>query len=380
VTAPRHGIRPPARRWLALMGAAALLLALGCQPSAGTGGGARKADPFTQIVIETADGDIRFEVLADLAPDTVSAVATMVLTGTYDDKTFFQRQDGAYLQFGDADAERSVLTDPVPFKVTGEPMDRGSVALGWVGTRSRTSHRMIFPLTRLDPTLDDKFTVFGRVVSGMDVLDRIAEGSGIRRISARLNRPVVRIQTAKGNIIIEMDPDLAPNTVQRVSDLVCQSFYDGLTFHRVEPALIQGGDPNGDGTGGSGLTIPGEFSDNSFLRGIVGMARQADDPDSADSQFFIMKDEVRSFDGNYTVLGIVIGGMDVVDQIEVGDVMSSVTLEFDLQGRDCQGGNDAPPPDDAGIGGTPPTDQDPDVTTTPPTDTGGTTSTTDPST
>jgi len=360
------------RPWLALAG---LALAFGCQPSVDTGGGVAKTDDgFTQIVIETDDGDIRFEVLQDVAPNTVSEVATLILKGEYTGKTFFQRQDGAYVQFGDPDAEAALLPDPLSFESSGEPLDRGYVALGWAGARSRPTDRMIFPLTRLDPNLDSQYTVFARVVSGMDVLDRMVEGTGIRRISARLNRPIIQIQTAKGAIIVELDPISAPNHVQRISDLVCQAFYNGLTFHRVEPALIQGGDPNGDGTGGSGTTIAAEFTANSFVRGTVGMARKSDDINSADSQFFIMKQEVRQFDGNYTYLGQVIGGMDVVDAIEVGDVMSSVSLQFDLQGRTCEGGSDAPPPDDAGIGGQPPDDQNPDVTTTPP---DGSTTTTD---
>lgn len=366
LTAVRPGTWGVARRWLAVAGLAAFALALGCQPSVSTGGGGQVTNDFTQVVIETADGDIRFEVLQDVAPDTVSAVATMILTGTYDDKTFFQRREGAYVQFGDPDSEASVIPGGIPFELTGEPLDRGTVALGWVGTRSRASHRMIFPLTRLDSRLDNQYSVFARVVSGMDVLDRIAEGTGIQRITARLNRPIIRIQTAKGNIVVELDPTLAPNHVARVSDLVCQAFYNGLTFHRVEPALIQGGDPNGDGTGGSGVTIGAEFNDGRFFRGAVGMARLADNVNSADSQFFIMKQQVREFDGNYTYIGQVVGGMDVVDAIEVNDVMSSVTLQFDLQGRTCDDGSDAPPPDDAGIGGQPPDDQDPDVTTTPP--------------
>lgn len=350
-----------------MFGVAALAaLTLGCQPSAGGGGGAQKAEPFTQVVMTTPAGDIRFEVLQDVAPEAVGAVATMILTGVYDNKTFFQKRDGAYVQFGSFDAESGVLTDPLPFELTGEPMDRGYVALAWVGARSRPSNRFIFPLTRLDPRLDSQYTVFARVVSGMDVLDKIAQGTGVIQITARLNRPVVRIQTAKGNIVVQLDPTSAPDTVQRVSDLVCQSFYNGLTFHRVEPALIQGGDPNGDGSGGSGVTIPAEFTDHSFLRGAVGMARLPSDVDSADSQFFIMKQEVRAFDGNYTYIGDVIGGMDVVDAIEVGDVMSSVSLQFDLQGRTCEDASDSPPPPDAGAGGQPPNDQDPDITTTPP--------------
>ena len=123
-----------------------------------------------------------------------------------------------------------------------------------------------------------------------------------------------------GRITIEMRPDLAPKHVKRIKELVRQGFYDGLTFHRViEGFMAQTGDPKGDGTGGSGQKIPAEFTNKeSFTRGTVGMAR-ASDPDSADSQFFIMLEDGPFLDGKYTIWGRVTDGMNHVDWIKKGD-------------------------------------------------------------
>jgi len=121
-----------------------------------------------------------------------------------------------------------------------------------------------------------------------------------------------------GTVIIEMRPDLAPNHVARVKELTREGFYDGLKFHRViDGFMAQTGDPRGDGTGGSGQNIDAEFSNASFERGTVGMAR-SQNPNSADSQFFIMFDRAPHLDGQYTVLGQVIEGMEHVDRVKKG--------------------------------------------------------------
>jgi peptidylprolyl isomerase len=123
---------------------------------------------------------------------------------------------------------------------------------------------------------------------------------------------------ADGRVVIAMRPDLAPKTVARIRELVRQGFYDGLTFHRViRGFMAQTGDPHGDGTGGSGQHIPAEFSDAPHVRGTVSMARAAD-PDSADSQFFICYDRLPHLDGQYTVWGQVVEGMEYVDKIKKG--------------------------------------------------------------
>lgn len=122
-----------------------------------------------------------------------------------------------------------------------------------------------------------------------------------------------------GPVVIEMYPDSAPKHVARIKELVRQEFYDGITFHRViEGFMAQTGDPKGDGTGGSGQNLEAEFNDRMHLRGTVSMAR-ANDPDSADSQFFICFRPAFNLDGQYTVWGRVASGMEHVDKIKRGE-------------------------------------------------------------
>ena len=124
-----------------------------------------------------------------------------------------------------------------------------------------------------------------------------------------------------GTVKVELDGDTAPITVQNFMDLANAGFYDGLTFHRImEGFMIQGGDPNGDGTGGSDKNIKGEFSANgvnndiSHKKGVISMAR-AQDPDSASSQFFIVQEDSEFLDGQYAAFGHVTEGMEFVDII-----------------------------------------------------------------
>lgn len=121
-----------------------------------------------------------------------------------------------------------------------------------------------------------------------------------------------------GRVIIKLRPDLAPKHVARIKELVRQGFYDNLVFHRViDGFMAQGGDPRGDGTGGSGQKLSAEFSSANHVRGTVSMARAAD-PDSADSQFFICFAPAPFLDGQYTIWGEVTAGMEFVDQIKKG--------------------------------------------------------------
>lgn len=123
----------------------------------------------------------------------------------------------------------------------------------------------------------------------------------------------------KGRVTIELRPDLAPNHVARIKELAREGFYDGIVFHRViEGFMAQGGDPTGTGMSGSGKNLDAEFSSEPHVRGVCSMAR-AQDPNSADSQFFIVFDEARFLDGQYTVWGQVIDGMEHVDSIKRGE-------------------------------------------------------------
>lgn len=135
------------------------------------------------------------------------------------------------------------------------------------------------------------------------------------------------IEMENGKIEIELYPEVAPKTVARISELVKEKFYDGLTFHRVVPGfVVQGGDPKGNGTGGSGKNIPAEFNDKKHVEGTVAMARSSD-PNSADSQFYISLGTHAHLDNNYTVFGQVVSGMETVKQIKMGDKMKTVTLK-----------------------------------------------------
>ena len=134
--------------------------------------------------------------------------------------------------------------------------------------------------------------------------------------------PIVRITMDSGKTIrLELYPEIAPITVENFLDLVNKGFYNGLSFHRIIPGfMIQGGDPSGNGTGGPGYKIKGEFKSNGVNndikheRGVISMAR-AFDPNSAGSQFFIMHKDAPHLDGEYAAFGKVIDGLETVDEI-----------------------------------------------------------------
>ena len=137
--------------------------------------------------------------------------------------------------------------------------------------------------------------------------------------SARDLENTLYLDLTYGRVVIELRPDLAPKHVARIKELVRQGFYDGIVFHRViEGFMAQTGDPTGTGTGGSGQKIDAEFSQQPFERGTVGMAR-AQSPNSADSQFFIMFAPGHFLNGQYTVWGQVVEGMEFVDKIKRGE-------------------------------------------------------------
>lgn len=137
---------------------------------------------------------------------------------------------------------------------------------------------------------------------------------------------VATIKTSKGDIVVELDTARAVTTNNFVY-LACKGYYDGLNFHRVEPGfVIQGGCPRGNGTGGPGYTIPGEFEGSNFKKGVIGMAR-ASDPNSGGSQFYVMIGDAHSLDGQYADFGHVTSGQDVADRIAVGDKITEITIE-----------------------------------------------------
>jgi len=142
-----------------------------------------------------------------------------------------------------------------------------------------------------------------------------------------LSKTTVVISTSNGVIKFKFYPKDAPKTVKRMLELIQQGFYNGLTFHRVVPGfVVQGGDPLGNGTGGSGQKLDAEFNDRRHVEGAVAMARAAD-ANSADSQFYISLGTHPHLDHKYTVFGQVIEGMSIAKSLKVGDKMIKVTLE-----------------------------------------------------
>lgn len=141
---------------------------------------------------------------------------------------------------------------------------------------------------------------------------------------------VATISTAKGDIVVELDPGAAPQTVNNFCFLAREGFYDGLTFHRVEPGfVVQGGDPTGTGGGGPGYTVPAEIQ-LTHVEGAIAMARRGDQVNptraSSGSQFYITLAPTPFLDGAYTAFGHVTGGMDVVQSIAVGDVIEKIAI------------------------------------------------------
>ena len=141
------------------------------------------------------------------------------------------------------------------------------------------------------------------------------------------NLKFVTIETSKGTIKAELYVKEAPITTKNFIDLANSGFYNGLTFHRIEPGFVaQGGDPKGDGTGGSDKMIPLEIVPKlTHVKGALGMAR-SNDPNSARSQFYITLEASHFLDGNYAVFGKVVSGMDAAEKLEVGDRMLKITI------------------------------------------------------
>jgi peptidylprolyl isomerase len=131
-----------------------------------------------------------------------------------------------------------------------------------------------------------------------------------------------------GRVVIKLHPELAPKHVARIKELARQGFYDGLIWHRViDGFMAQGGDPKGDGTGGSGQNIPAEFNGGRHVRGALSMARAAN-INSADSQFFIVLQDSPHLNGQYTYWGEVVSGMEFVDRIRKGDAESNGMVPY----------------------------------------------------
>ncbi len=339
-------------------------------------------DPAKYYVatIETERGDIVVELFADRVPRTVNSFVFLAQEGFYDNTTFHRVIPGFMAQAGDPTG-RGTGSPGYRFADEFDPTlghDRvGMLSMANSGPGTNGSQFFI----TFGPTtwLDDQHTVFGQVIGGLEVLYTISPrdpqaattpGDLIETISiAALDAPPVselpaheavtvpsnvaarhnlyaqppalqieegrtytaRIETAKGAIVVELDAGAAPLTVNNFVALVRAGFYDGIVFHRVEPGfVIQGGDPLGSGQGGPGYVLPAEI-ELLHTEGAIAMARLPDQGNprrmSSGSQFYITLEATPMLDGQYTVFGYVIEGMDVVQSIEIGDVIASITIQ-----------------------------------------------------
>lgn len=136
---------------------------------------------------------------------------------------------------------------------------------------------------------------------------------------------IATVTTSKGAFTIALDSQSAPKTVENFVNKAKSNYYNNLTFHRVEDWVVQGGDPDGNGTGGG--SMPTELSQTPFVRGSVGVARGGDIQISNDSQFFICTKDCDWLTGAYTLFGQVTEGMDVVDAMQIGDTIKTISLE-----------------------------------------------------
>ena len=319
--------------------------------------------PTDYVLLDVASyGKILIRLYPDVAPETVANFKALVASGFYDGLTFHRVIEDFMIQGGDPKGDG---TGGSSTNIKGEFKDngfennlkhmRGVVSMARSNDPNSASSQFFIcqgPEQQISH-LDGSYAAFGYVIYGMNVVDAIAKLEGANEtptekvvitsakfanvpaeamldpldmltVSTEATDYVLLDVAGYGKILIHLYPDAAPETVANFKALVASGFYDGLTFHRViKNFKIQGGDPTGNGTGGSGTTIPGEFASNgienpiSHVRGVVSMAR-SDDPNSATSQFFICQGPIENLDhldGDYAAFGYVIAGMETVDAI-----------------------------------------------------------------
>ena len=319
-----------------------------------------KLDPLNPVVtIEmAAGGKIEIELYRDAAPNTVRHFVHLVEKGFYDGLEFeYLLSEMLIIGGGSPDGGPG-------YRIAGEfyandidnhlAHTRGVITMYNGGHPDSASSEFMILVDDV-PHLDGFYAGFGKVLAGMEVVDRIANGPAtedgwaldpkevMKKVTvdkvgqsyeepekvdvwdASLPNPVVTMEIEAGGVVkIELYPGVALNTVRNFVALVQDGFYDGLKFHRIIPGfMIQGGDPLGNGSGGPGHYIHGEFAANGIMnnlaheRGVLSMAR-SQAHNSAGSQFFLMVQHSPHLDGNYAGFGKVIEGMDIIDRIVSG--------------------------------------------------------------
>ena len=314
-----------------------------------------------QAVVNTTAGDIVIDLRPDLAPNHVGYFMNVAREGGFDGTVFHRVVRLAIIQGGDPlsrDPSKARLYGTgglgvLKAEFTAERATRGAVAAVLQPNRPDSAGSQFFICVTDQPPLDGKYTIFGRVSEGMDVVQRISEapadadGRPSDRIvithvavrdapppepvpfanetAAQLAQHRVVLETSKGAMTLEFFPDKAPEHVRNFLRLAQAGVFDGTAFHRVVPGfVVQTGAMNTRGPLSEKQqklirTLPPEFSDTPHVKGILSMAR-GDDPASASTSFFLVTGTASSLDGKYTVFGRVVDGLSVLDAIEQSPV------------------------------------------------------------
>jgi peptidyl-prolyl cis-trans isomerase B (cyclophilin B) len=313
-------------------------------------------------VLETSEGTIVFDLLADAAPNHVAHFITRAREGAYDGTVFHRVIPMGIVQGGDPLSKDPAQTakygsgglGTLRFEVNDEKHTRGAVSAVLVPGRRDSAGNQFFICVTDQPALDGQYTVFARVAEGINVAQRIStvpsnggipsERVVIRTVTIRekpaeapdpfstesvdaLGRHHAVIETSLGSIEIEFLPDRAPNHVRQFLRLAALGVYDNTTFHRVVPGfVVQGGylptrrEPLDERQERAVRPLEPEFSDTPHDRGIVSMARVSGEPASATTSFFIVLARAERLDHQYSVFGRVVSGMDVVEKMEAAPV------------------------------------------------------------
>ncbi len=353
------------KRFIAILLAAMMLLSItGCGKTYKTTFTSYEEENIYVEMVIKDHGLMTIELYPDVAPITVRNFATLVSEGFYDGLTFHRIIEDFMIQGGDPEGTGgggSGKNIKGEFSANGIENnllhDRGVISMARSQANDSASSQF-FICHQKSAHLDGNYAAFGKVVEGLEVLDSIATvatdsndaptekvvieyaklvygADSVEKIdTTEETRPdwgrgdSINVEMSVkdfGVIRLTLDHKQAPITVENFVSLVEEGFYDGLTFHRIiEDFMIQGGDPKGNGTGGSDEKIKGEFTANyvnntiSHKRGVISMAR-SQDYNSASSQFFICHADATYLDGQYAAFGYVTEGLDVVDKIATVD-------------------------------------------------------------
>jgi len=313
-----------------------------------------------EAVVTTDLGSFRFEFAPDKAPKHVEQFLTLARQGYYDGSAFFHAVPNGMIQGGDPLLKDSKTArnlwgsgglNLLPSETSSLKHERGAVSAARIPNKPDSDGAQFFVCLYPQPSLDGQYTVFGHITEGIEVADKIsqvpvaADGNTetpVRILKVTIEkkkaepflnttpdemRKTVTLKTTLGPVRIAMEPDWAPNHVRNFLKLVSTGWYNGTAFHRlVKGFVLQGGMPNtrlGNPTHPADRwvhTLKGEFRPGiKHVRGIVSMAR-GDDPDSADTSFFLMLGDAPYLDGKYSAFGRVVSGMEVLDAFEKEEV------------------------------------------------------------